>query len=276
MCQQNAKNTRSAVGAAEHVLFAGCVIVTRYAPTLYHIQRKMQRLFNHIFQKGSRIVSQKNVIPRDYKDVFKAFLIKDTQFVGDWDMPMVRTSEWVPEKLIPFDKFNPERDHERWVHFFIDDFRFERIWNRPQFYLEKLKQCRGVLSTDFSLYTNMKLPHQMWNAYRNRLLASWFQQNGIEVIPKVRWGNAKSYLFCFDGIEPGKTVAIGTHGCIKKKQDKYDFQKGLEAMLERLYPKTIVIYGKAPEKLFAPCIQNGIQLIQFDSQFHLSRQKAGG
>jgi hypothetical protein len=225
-------------------------------------------------ERMSLFMSEK-VIPKNYKDVFRAFLIKDTQFIGAWDMPIVRTSEFIPDELISFDKYKPCRDKEKWVHFYVHDFRFERIWNRPNVYLEKLKLCQGIISTDYSLYTNMPLPHQMWNAYRNRVLAHWFQQNGIEVIPNVRWGNEKSYLFCFDGIEPGKTVAIGTHGCIKKKQDKYDFQHGLETMIERLYPKIILIYGNAPEKLFAPCVHNGVQLIQFDSEFLSSRNKEG-
>jgi len=220
-------------------------------------------------------VKKKKLIPRNNKDVFRTFLLKNAQFVGDWDMPFVPTSDLLPEKLISFDKFDPNRDHDKWVHFFINDYQFERIWNRPRVYLKRLKHCPGVISPDFSLYSDMQLPYQNWNAFRNKILAHWFHQNGIEVIPNVRWGNERSFAFCFDGIEPGKTVAIGTHGCIKKKQDKYDFEQGLEAMLERLYPKTIIVYGKAPEKLFASCIQKGIHLIQFDSLFELSRQKDG-
>jgi hypothetical protein len=221
-------------------------------------------------------VKKKYLLQRDYRDVFRAFLLKDAQIVGEWDMPFVRASERVPNQLVSFDKFKVGSDRDKWVHFYIHDCQFERVWNRPQHYLEKLKHCQGVISTDFSLYTNMPLAQQLWNTYRNRTLANWFQRNGIEVIPNVRWGDEKSYTFCFDGIEPGKTVAIGTHGCIKKKQDKLEFQRGLEAMLERLYPETIIVYGNAPEKLFHSCIQSGISLVRFDSLFHMSRQRDGG
>ena len=217
-----------------------------------------------------------NFINRDYRDVFHAFLVQGAHFVGGWGMPMVRTSDRLPQQLVVFEKFKPEQDHLKWVHFYIHDQKFECIWNRPQHYLGKLKDCQGIISTDFSLYTNMPLAQQIWNTYRNRALAYWFQKNGIEVIPNVRWGMKESYSFCFDGIEPGKTVAVGTHGCIKKKQDKLDFQRGFEVMLERLYPKTIVVYGKAPKKLFASCLRNNINLIQFESLFYISRQRAGG
>ncbi len=213
---------------------------------------------------------------RDYRDVFHAYLVKDAEFVGEWDMPLVRSSECLPEHLIPFNEFKVGCHLDKWVHFYIHDCQFERIWRRPKHYLKKLNHCQGLISTDFSLYTNMPLAQQLWNTYRNRALASWFQRNGIEVIPNVRWGSGKSYTFCFEGIEPGKTVAIGTHGCIKKSQDKLDFKRGLEVMLERVNPKTIIVYGKAPEKLLAPCIQMDIRIIQFDSSFHTSRQKEGG
>jgi hypothetical protein len=212
---------------------------------------------------------------RNYRDVFHAYLVQDAEFVGEWDMPLVRSSERLPEQLIPFDQFKVGCHLDKWVHFYIHDCQFERVWKRPKYYFEKLKHCQGLISTDFSLYTNMPLAQQLWNTYRNRVLASWFQRNGVEVIPNVRWGNERSYDFCFDGIEPRKTVAIGTHGCIKKNQDKLDFQRGLEVMIERLYPKTIIVYGKASETIFAPCIQMGIRLIQFDSVFHTSRQKDG-
>ena len=53
------------------------------------------------------------------------------------------------------------------------------------------------------------------------------QDNGIEVIPNVRWNDERTYEFCFDGIEKNKTVAVGTHGCIKRKEDKTFFKIGL-------------------------------------------------
>ena len=48
--------------------------------------------------------------------------------------------------------------------------------------------------------------------------------------------------FCFDGIEKGKTVAVGTHGCIKKKDGKEHFKAGLSELVKRLCPKTIIVY----------------------------------
>ncbi len=52
-------------------------------------------------------MKKKKLIPRNNKDVFRTFLLKNAQFVGDWDMPFVPISDLLPEKLISFDKFDP-------------------------------------------------------------------------------------------------------------------------------------------------------------------------
>lgn len=36
----------------------------------------------------------------------------------------------------------------------------------------------------------------------------------------------RTYEFCFDGTEEDKTVAVGTHECIKQTEDKEVFKSG--------------------------------------------------
>ena len=42
------------------------------------------------------------------------------------------------------------------VHFFLDDYQFERIWQRPTVYTRKLSKFKVIASPDFSLYTDPK------------------------------------------------------------------------------------------------------------------------
>ncbi len=97
-----------------------------------------------------------------------------------------------------------------------------------------------MISPDFSLYRDLPLGVQLWNTYRGRAIGHWLARNGIEVIPNVRWGDERSYAFCFDGVQAGKPVAVGTYGCIgapfdrRHREDRLYFRKGLEAMLDRL------------------------------------------
>lgn len=105
-------------------------------------------------------------------------------------------------------------------------------------------------------------------------MAHWLQENGIEIIPNVRFADERSYDFCFDGVEKNNTVAIGTHGCIKKLTDRAYFEKGLAEMEEQLQPQTIIVYGAAPDQIFGKYKEMGIHIIQFDSEFATAHKKA--
>lgn len=96
----------------------------------------------------------------------------------------------------------------------------------------------------------MQLAMQIWNIYRNRAIAYWLQNNNIEIIPNVQWGDEKSYSFCFDGIPKYSTVAISTNGCIKSVYEKYIFKRGLNKMIEIIKPEVIINYSYMPSDIF--------------------------
>lgn len=208
-------------------------------------------------------------------DVFRAFLVENAEYEGYIELPKLRTSSSVPNRVITFSKAMAKsmKDYDQWVVFYEHDTNFERLWYNPKAYLNKLKKFKGIISPDFSLYRNMPLCMQMWNTYRGRALAAWLQGNGIEVIPNVRFNDGRTFDFCFDGIEKFKTVAVGTHGCIKSNIDKEYFKAGLEKLVSRLCPKTIIVYGPAPDKIFGTYKANGINIIAFESEFTRSRKQ---
>ena len=211
----------------------------------------------------------------DNYDVFHAFLVDNASFDGYIELPIIKTSDELPEKIVTFSKAmsNSWSDFDCWVVFYEHDRKFERLWNNPKQYLDKLKKFKGVISPDFSLYRNMPLVMQMWNTYRGRAITVWLHNNGIEVIPNVRFGDERTFSFCFDGVEENKTVAVGTHGCIKHKEDKIFFNIGLAQMVQRLSPKTIIVYGSAPDNIFKPYKDMGINIIAFESEFSKSRKQ---
>ncbi len=159
-------------------------------------------------------------------DVFHSFLAADANYDGYIELPCIRTSKELPNWVITFSKAmaKTNKDYDCWVVFYEYDKNFERLWNNPKQYLNKLKKFNGIISPDFSLYRNMPLVMQEWNTYRGRALAFWLQKNGIEIIPNVRWNDERTYNFCFNGIEKNSTVAVGTHGCIKRKDDREYFK----------------------------------------------------
>lgn len=208
-------------------------------------------------------------------DVFHSFLVKNADYEGYIELPKIKTSNFIPEKLVTFSKAMSKMwtDFDCWVMFYEHDIKFERLWHNPKQYLSKLKKFKGIISPDFSLYRNMPLCMQMWNTYRGRALSVWLQDNGIEIIPNVRFNDERTYEFCFDGIEKFKTVAVGTHGCIKSKIDKVYFKIGLAKLVKTLSPRTIIVYGAAPDDIFKKYRDTGIKIISFESEFSKSRKQ---
>ncbi len=218
-------------------------------------------------------MSQINGARSGCRDVFHAFLVEKATYQGFLEIPEIGGGNYVPQKLIPFSKAISSKDYQCWVHFYEDDANFERIWNNPKKYLPILKRFAGVISPDFSLYRDMPLVMQFWNIYRNRAIGRWLQDNGIKVIVNVRFGDHRTYEASCYGVPRYGCIATGSHGCIKLNEDRHYFFDGLEQVVERLSPRRIVVYGAAPDAIFEKYRAQGIEILQFDSDFAMSRGK---
>ena len=162
---------------------------------------------------------------------------------GFYQMPVIEPVDYIPEDLIGFNYALTAPDKASGIHFYIDDYQFERIWNQPEVYLEKLSEFDCMLTPDFSLYTEMPIAMKIWNTYRSRLIGQLAQRRGLIVIPTVSWCEAETFSFCFDGLPKKATLSISTIGV---KTEDYNFglwKAGVDEMIRRLQPKTLLIYG---------------------------------
>ena len=162
---------------------------------------------------------------------------------GFWQMPIVRGSDVIPSRLIGFNYVKSSDSRDAGVHFFIDDYQFERIWNDPLTNIDRLARFECVLTPDFSLYLDMPRAMQIWNIYRSRLIGQMMERRGLEVIPTVSWAGAESLTFCFDGLPKGKTLAISTVGVKRSDEALSIYRAGVAEMVKRLKPKRILLYG---------------------------------
>ena len=207
------------------------------------------------------------------KDVFNSFLVRNATYDGEDEIPCITTSNLLPEKVIAFSKAISSKDYDCWIHFYEHDSSFERLWRNPQKYLSIIKRFKGIISPDYSLYYDMPLCMQKHNTYRGKALAHWLQENGVEVIPNVRWGDERTFKTACLGVEKGKTIAVGTHGCIKTVEGRNMFIRGFDYVINKLKPKTVIVYGRMPDKIFNLAQMQGINLIPFESEFSLSHKK---
>lgn len=164
---------------------------------------------------------------------------------GRWEIPLVKKQNVSLDNLELISCADARaNDNEvnkaKGVHFFVDDYRFESIYNNPNRSLEKYAQYAFLLTPDFSTYADMNQWRQLESVAKNRWCGAYWQNKGLLVVPTISWGTPMSYEFCFDGVEKGSIVAIGMVGC---KRNKAGFMHGYNEMLNRIQPSQIICYG---------------------------------
>lgn len=210
------------------------------------------------------------------KDVFRAFLVSNATYAGDFEFPCILPETTIPTRLISFSKAIKSNDYDAWVHFYEDDVAFERIWNNPQRYLSILKRFAGVITPDFSLYRDMPLIMQLWNIYRSHAIGCWLQENGVHVITNVRFADERTYAPCCAGVPKHSAIAVGSHGCIRSWDDRAFFEQGLAYVISELLPPVIIVYGSAPDTIFEKYKKSGITILHFDSECTIAHRKKVG
>ena len=93
-----------------------------------------------------------------------------------------------------------------------------------------------------------------------------------EVIPNIRFSDERTFELSCAGICKHGVIAIGSHGCVKLLTERTYFENGLRYVIEKLEPTTIVVYGAAPDEIFAQYKKKGVTILQFDSDFMKSRK----
>lgn len=170
------------------------------------------------------------------QNVEKGFFVSSNSY----GIPDIKPDEFDVKELIPY---RVDSNRNGTAHFFLDDYRFERCWKNADSQIEELKKYNGVFSPDFSMYTNYPTAFQIWQVYRNRWCAAYWQSKGIKVIPTISWSDKSSYKYAFLGVPKNSVVAIATVGVMNDKKAKRLFIQGFKEMLKQLEPKRILIYG---------------------------------
>ena len=165
---------------------------------------------------------------------------------GKWNIPLIKKQAVDVENISLIAcsdtrSNDNETNTKNGVHFFVDDYRFNGIYNHPEKSLRRYSQYAFLLSPDFSTYADMNLWRQLESVAKNRWCGCYWQEQGLTVIPTISWSTPRSYEFCFDGVEKNSIIAIGMIGC---KQNKKEFLRGYDYMLSKIEPEAVICFGK--------------------------------
>lgn len=205
--------------------------------------------------------------------------LKKCNFFGNnkWNIPTLKGIDKFDEK-VQFIGFNYAKTCEKQqktdfgVHFFLDDYQFNRLWNRPDKYIQLLLKFKYVLSPDFSMYTDYPKAMQMWKHYQKHWLGAYMELFGINVIPTIGWSDKDSFKWCFDGEPKNSIVAVSSIGTQRDKESKQAFLEGYNKMLEVLKPTKILFWGNIPNEIDkSNVIQMGYIM---DEKFKLMRENS--
>lgn len=174
-------------------------------------------------------------------------LCKGVEFTGKNQFPIVKKYvDDLPDMLCSVHRLRKMPDSllsKFGGHFFTNDSNIEPFWNYPFRYIQWLRKLGYVISTDFSLYTNMLLIQKLWNSFRNKLMTAVFQRNGLNAIPAPSWGDLPNIDLYMEGWPQNSIIAINSTGIGKDRRSRYIWLEGYNAMLEILNPIHIIRYG---------------------------------
>ena len=198
---------------------------------------------------GFEFEEPSNATPKEKKnerlrtdEAYNLRLFDPERCVGKYQIPTLEPCYKIPSKMIGFNYAMSSDEYDATIHFYLDDYQFERIWNQPDKYIDILSQFDAVLTPHFSLYLDMSESLKIYNVFRTRLLGQVMQDCGMDVIPLVYWGDERSFDYCFDGLPEKSVLSTYTMG-VNDPKVWVHWKRGMDELIKRKKPKTILLYG---------------------------------
>ena len=122
--------------------------------------------------------------------------------IGEYDIPQIESIQFNNAEFIGFNYARSAKNPEdKAVHFFLDDYQFNRVWTDADRYIPMLQRFKYVLTPDFSLYTDFPKALQIYNHYRKHWLGAYWQMHGINVLNGVSMENLHKVLLQYLPLE---------------------------------------------------------------------------
>lgn len=212
------------------------------------------------------------------EDSFKAFLIENAYLTKREGYPIITKnmiSTELPKEIITFkESLNIPKEKRKnfYVCTYTPDKTFLRILNNPKRYINYFKQFAGIIGFDYSIHSDMPPITQKEQINNNLKLSYFFGYNGIKIIPNIRTGSNFTTNEFYEAIPKNTLVAIGTHGFIKTRVQKYEWLYCIKEIINKLEPSGIIVYGTLNGKLFDE-IKQTIPIYQYDTWAEKRKKK---
>ncbi len=190
---------------------------------------------------------------RKKPDVMNWRLLEGSILVGKYDFPkLLPVHNAHPVNLVPFNQIGTAKDKQNsWFHFYVDDYRLERLWRMPEHYLPVLLEYAGGFGPDFSMLMDQPRGQMIYNAWRNYVLTYWLQRIAAEtekqILPNACFGDTDSFDWVFEPLPEKSAISITTQGCIRNHICTQVLLNGLHELIRQKHPTQLFVYGLFPD-----------------------------
>lgn len=175
---------------------------------------------------------------------------------GEFDFPSLHAyNKDVPQTFIAFNEALRSKQYDSGVHFFLDDYQFERIWAQPARYIDVLKKFKCVIAPDFSQYVDIPKAVNIWNIYRNRAISKYWVDNGINVIPSASWSGIGTWKYTLNGLPQNSVIAVG---CLTAGSGALFnvWKDGVRYLQSKYHPSKLIVFSNYKEKVLSLPYEN--------------------
>lgn len=206
-------------------------------------------------------------------------LREDMLWDGDIRRVYIKDGDEGPNQLVVWSSVAvDERVTGKVVGFYADDERFDyAIWTKSASFVEKLDRLKpaALVVPDFSTAYMEPTAFNIWQTYRARFLARYWQEAGHKIVLNLHVSSPENWEWIFLGLPKRCKSAITqirtTAGDDVLRQHKL---KGIHEWCRRVETETIYIYGGEHREWVEPHLpKQGPSFVWMDS-YHKARKDA--
>lgn len=141
--------------------------------------------FNDIKKEKARNEQEGEADEENTTDTLAVLPCEDRLYDSDnpYEIPTLRLDKQpVPGMLLPLKGWGTDARAKKQVgtiHFYVDDYRFMRIWKAPEVVLET--GCREMIEPNFSLFDTTPIAYGLQLIYMKRWIARYWQECGARI-----------------------------------------------------------------------------------------------
>lgn len=163
----------------------------------------------------------------------------DLQFHHDFDLFCINLLPWSEYKWGRLGSGGQANAR----HCFVDDYRLEHLWRRPGQGLVKAIDADIITAPDFTIEESFPAELVQYQVWRSRVLAAYWQEYGVIVIPALQWGCPESFPICARGIRKGSVVAVRG----PQRGSESAWAAGAAYMQDAIQPQLVLHFGNKME-----------------------------